>query len=365
MRVRSCTVPAHALGLAPGIAAALHSSVNLRYLTGFTGEGALFVSCRRCVLVTDVRYIRQAAWQVPGMELVLAAPDHAQQQQLAALCRAEDVDTLLVEPDLPVDRYAALSTFLGDTALRPLGRTLQRLRQVKSPEEQERLRDAGHITVRAFEGLLRYIRPGMTPLALRRKAGELLFAAGADALAFPPLILAGPDSCFAHGEPTERPLQTGDMVTIDLGAVRDGYCADMTRTVAVGPVSARLKAAHGAVLATLEQCRQALREGVRCAALAERARETLAALGFSAHEGHALGHGVGLSVHEAPQISSVSRDTLVAGMAVALEPGVFLPGLGGARVEDTYLLQATGAECVTDAPRELTLLSDLNPSDRV
>lgn len=329
---------------------------NVRYFSGgFTGEGALFITRGRRVLLTDSRFTHEAAARSADFEVLERDARMSDTRLIASLCRACGMETLFYEDDaMTVRAYRHLKDMVdGSVSLHALGRRHTALRCVKQPEEIACIRRACTASSLAFERLLGELRPGLTEQEVALRLRQLMLEHGGDALSFPVMAASGPNSVLCHAQPTARRLQRGDLITLDFGCRVNGYCADMTRTVALGQPAQELQAMHEAVLQTQQLCLGMIAPGQSCCDLDRLSRDTLMRCGYRNAFSHALGHGVGLDVHEPPALSESCGDTLQTGMTLAVEPGVYVPGLGGVRIEDTVLVTDSGCEVLTNAVREL------------
>ena len=232
----------------------------------------------------------------------------------------------------------------------------QQLRQLKTPSEIVTMRKAAAITSEAFEAVLPKIRPGMTETELRLEVENIMYRLGAEALAFNTIIASGENGSLPHAVPGLRKLQKGDMITMDFGAKVGGYCSDMTRTVALGEPSAEMRKVYQTVLRAQTMCEAALAAGRNCFDIDRLARDYIDSQGYAGCFGHGLGHCVGIDIHEDPRLSPGCHDTLKAGMVITVEPGVYLPGVGGVRIENTCLVRENGSEALTTARKELVIL---------
>jgi Xaa-Pro aminopeptidase len=333
---------------AAGLDAALVTRlVNVRYLTGFTGSsGALLLPAdpdRPDVLCTDGRYTTQAGAQTPDVELLI---DRASAPALAAVAATAGVGRLGYEShDVTVDLAAVLAERAEGAELVSVRQAVEAMRAVKDDDEVALLREACTIADRALAELLAAggLRAGRTEREVGRALDSLMLDGGADAPSFETIVAAGPNSAIPHHRPTRRVLERGDLVKLDFGATYRGYHSDMTRTLVL-----RTAQAAG---------RAALIPGVDVRAVDAAAREVIAAAGHADAFTHGLGHGVGLEIHEAPAIGPQSAGTLVDWMAVTVEPGVYLPGRGGVRIEDTLVVR-NGAEpeLLTTTTKDLIVL---------
>jgi len=323
---------------------------NVRYLTGFSSSNAaLLVEPERVRLFTDFRYV-DAARAVEGVELV-----ETKRSLVGALAE------LLEGPigfEADAVSYASWETLRGGGLdLVPRRGLVEALRAVKDDGELDTIRRAGEITSRAYERFAEERFVGRTERELAWRLDALFHEFGAHAPAFETIVASGPNSARPHARPTDRELQAGETVVIDAGAQVEGYCADCTRTFATGPLPDELRGAYIATsdgqLAGLE----AVRPGVTGIDADAAARDQIEAAGYGGKFGHGLGHGVGLDVHEAPRLSRESSDTLVAGNVVTIEPGIYLEGLGGIRIEDLVIVTDGGPEILTTSTKDLIEVS--------
>ncbi|CAN5363152.1 Xaa-Pro peptidase family protein [soil metagenome] len=331
--------------------------VNVRYLTGFTGSNARVVVTAdgdADLFVTDGRYREQADAEVAGVPRAVNPPSGWLRERLG------DRDTLGVESQhLAWDDVRDLQRRLGDVTVTPAPGHVEALRQTKDDAEIGALRRACRIGDQAFTALVGWARPGMTERAVAVRLERTMVDLGAQGPSFDTIVASGPNSAVPHHRPTERTLRSGDLLKVDFGALVDGYHSDMTRTVAVGEPDARLRRVHGVVR---EAQAAGLAAAVRGAAAAEvdrACRDVIDAAGHREGFTHGTGHGVGLEIHELPLLSPRSVATLARRMAVTVEPGVYLPGLGGVRIEDTVVVGpavAAGPESLTHSPRDLLVL---------
>ncbi|MEI7715362.1 MAG: Xaa-Pro peptidase family protein [Mycobacterium sp.] len=357
---------------ASGLDALLVSDLtNVRYLSGFTGSnGAMlvFADDREAVLATDGRYRTQAAEQAPGLEIAI---DRAVARHLVGLAAGAGAGRLGFESNVvTVDGFDALTVALRERnapseLVRAAG-IVEALREVKDAGELALLRLACEAADAALADLVERggLRPGRTERDVARDLEGLMFDHGAEAVSFETIVAAGPHSAIPHHRPTDAPLADGDFVKIDFGALVAGYHSDMTRTFVLGKagkVADWQREIYQLVADAQRAGREALRAGADLRAVDAAARELIADAGYGEHFGHGLGHGVGLQIHEAPGIGATSAGTLRAGSVVTVEPGVYLPGRGGVRIEDTLVVPDETAghtpELLTKFPKELTVVT--------
>jgi Xaa-Pro aminopeptidase len=315
--------------------------LNVRYLTGFTGSnGALLVRADGSDLFgTDGRYLSQAGTQVPDVELLI---DRSTVAGLAAL------QGVLADA-------AAGGTVPELTSIR---RAVEAQRLIKDDDEVEALRRACAIADRALAELAAAgaLRPGRTERQVGRELDARMLALGAEAPSFETIVAAGANSAIPHHRPDTTELREGDLLKLDFGATVDGYHSDMTRTVVLGHAADWQREIYALVAAAQAAGRAALAIGTDVVAVDKAARDVIAEAGHAEHFLHGLGHGVGLEIHEAPSIGPLGAGTLAAGMAVTVEPGVYLAGHGGVRIEDTLVVTADAPELLTLTSKELLVL---------
>ena len=328
--------------------------VNLRYLTGFTGSNgaALIRADGSAVLATDGRYAEQAAGESPDVEIDVTRDVAV---ELVRRAQTEGVERLAIERrHVTLTLGDRLLEGAGSTELVDLGDAVEALRTVKDDAEIDALQRACSITDEVFSAVLDRLVPGTTELAVSWTLTEEMNARGAQP-AFSSIVAFGSNSARPHHSPTDRPLEHGDFVKMDFGALVHGYHADMTRTVVVGAAADWQRDLHELVRQIQQACRDEVRPGALPAQLDAHARGLIEDAGYDV--AHGLGHGVGLEIHEAPFLVDRSpADTLVERVPVTVEPGIYLPGRGGVRIEDTVVVTAGGAEPLTRSPRELLVI---------
>lgn len=347
------------LNLTAQSAVVVHNPSNMFYLTeGYTGEGCVYISGQRRVIITDFRYVEQAERQAPGFQVVMTGKGQWHNQWVAQLCNEDQVDTLRYEDDyLTVRSFEALRATVGDgVTYLSLDRAPEKLRQVKSPAEVDAIRRACAITSAAFESILPKIQEGMTEKDLQIELDFTMLKLGASGNAFDTIIASGENGSLCHAIPGPRKLRKGDMITMDFGCKVDGYCSDMTRTVSLGEPSAEMRRVYETVLHAQSICEESLAPGKTGCEMDKLARDYIDAQGYEGRFGHSLGHSVGIDIHEGPNLAASCPDTMVPGIVITIEPGVYIPGLGGVRIENTCLVTENGCEALTTPTKELIIL---------
>ncbi len=339
--------------------------VNVRYLTGLaSSNAALLVSAAdagpgggpAAALATDSRYALAAARDCADVEL-LTARDVA--GELTGLAAERGLRRVLFEAHaMTVAKHAELASANPEIELAPLGTAVEDLRVVKDADEIAAIATACRLTCAAFDDVLPQVRPGVTEkqlaVALERRMVEL----GADEPGFATIVASGPNGAIPHHVPTGRPIAEGDLVTMDLGARYGGYHADMTRTVAVGEPASWQRDIYRLVAAAQQAGIDAAKPSAHVTAVDAAARDVITSAGHGGHFGHGLGHGVGLEIHEAPLMHHDAAGTLGDRVPITVEPGVYLPGKGGVRIEDTLVVRAGAGpgELLTTITRELLVV---------
>lgn len=336
--------------------------VNVRYLTGFTGSNAALLiraDDDTAVLATDGRYRTQAAQQAPDVELVI---DRACAPRLVRRAAADGVGRLGFESHVvTVDAFGVVCDVAGDMELVRASGTVEALREVKDAGEIALLRLACEAADAALHDLIERggLRPGRTEKEVGRELESLMLDHGADGVSFETIVAAGPNSAIPHHRPTAAVLQPGDFVKIDFGALVSGYHSDMTRTFVLTAAAQWQRDIYELVATAQRAGCEAVAAGAAAKDVDAASRQVIAAAGFADNFTHGLGHGVGLQIHEAPAISATSAGTLLAGSAVTVEPGVYLPDRGGVRIEDTLVVAGSRdgtPELLTRFPKELAVV---------
>jgi Xaa-Pro aminopeptidase len=338
-------------------AALITARPNVRYLTGLASSNAalLLPADGDAVLATDFRYAGAAERDAPDVELLI---ERFLEGRLAREASRRGLARLAFEAhEMTVERHEALLAAAEGVTTRPFGRMIEALRMVKDPVELEKLRVACELSDAALAEVLPTIKPGDSERTLALRVDYQMSLLGAERPAFDTIVASGPNGAIPHHVPTDRPLARGDLVTMDFGALYDGYHADMTRTVAIGAVADWQREIYELVALAQRVGIAALEDGVEAGSVDAAARDVIDAAGHSAHFQHGLGHGVGLEIHEAPMLGYGRTGKLSDRVPVTVEPGVYLPGLGGVRIEDVLVVTAGDrARILTSTTRELLVL---------
>ena len=329
----------------------LGSSANVRWLSGFTGSaGWVLVTGHDAYLATDFRYWTQAETQAPAFSLF----QFTENARLTEFAHAAAAGTIAVEANhLTLADFHKLQAS-DNVNWKPLIQTIEPMRAIKLPIEIEHIRAAAAITDSVMEQVNVLARPGQTEAELAWELEKLLREGGADSIAFPIIVAAGPNAARPHHSSGQRPLQEGDAIVVDMGAALNGYMSDLTRSFFLGnEPSPKYRKIYDIVMEAQRAALGGLRPGATTRDVDALARDTIAAAGHKEHFGHGLGHGVGLQVHEDPHLSPRKeyKIPLQAGMVTTVEPGIYLPGWGGIRIEDLVLVTGDGPETISRCPK--------------
>jgi Xaa-Pro aminopeptidase len=329
---------------------------NVRYLTGFTGSNGIVLATPDSItLFTDPRYTIQAQGESRAKVRIAKGPLIKSAIQSIKSRRLKRIG--FEKAHLSVETWQTLKEGLPlGATLKPLASVMEQKRMVKTPEEIGRIRRSVHTNSAAFASAVRTIKPGMTETELAAELEYQMRRRGAEKTAFDTIVAAGARTALPHAQPTRRAFGNHEMILIDMGATQDGYTSDMTRMVFLGNPDAKTRKMYDAVLQAQLSAIAAVREGVTAQRVDRAAREALRSKGLEREFVHSTGHGLGLEIHEAPRLGKKDKTRLVEGMVVTIEPGVYVKGLGGVRIEDTVLVTRNGCEVLTPTSKELMVL---------
>ena len=334
-------------------AAVIHRPENIRYLSGYSGEGCLFVSKDIHAILTDFRYIEAAGRQAPGWRVERPLSDRRASAIIRELAGEVGAKNLYVETDyLTHDAYVTLDEALPGVELIPLSGIPERLRLIKDADEIASIREAARIASQAFINILPRLHAGMTEIDAKIELEFEMLRLGSEGPAFDTIAAAGVNGSLPHAVPTGHVIEEGEMLTFDFGATVNGYLSDITRTVAFGKISPELRAIYDTVHDAQQMVLDYIGPGKRCCDVDKVARDYIDAR-YPGAFGHSLGHGVGLFIHEQPRVSFNDATVLVPGHVVTVEPGVYIPGVGGCRIEDTVIMTSDGYINTMHAPKHL------------
>jgi Xaa-Pro aminopeptidase len=329
---------------------------NIRYLTGFTGSHALLVvRPRSAVFLTDGRYTVQSRAEVQGCRRLIVPTsllEGVSEEGILAGCRRVGFESQHVTYAI----YRELRRRFPGARFLPTSDFVEQIALAKDAREMALIKEAVSLTDRVFQEILGCIRPGVREQEIAAEISYLHRRLGAEKDAFEPIVASGERGALPHARASGRRIRKGDLVTLDFGCTVAGYSSDLTRTVAVGSVSKKKREAYELVLTAQIEAIRAARPGMWARELDRIARERIRKGGYGRFFTHSLGHGLGLHVHERPRVSSLSRDRLVLGSVITIEPGVYLPGAFGLRIEDDVTITREGCHVLTSAPKELLVL---------
>lgn len=337
---------------------------NIRYLCGFTGSAGVLACALdesrsksgpgrlKLMFFTDGRYREQAAQEVEGARVVIAK-DSALKQAAEWLKSAKAIG--IEAEHLTVAQSEAVAKSRADrrAKLKPTRDLVERLRRVKDEEELRLIRNAVNVGASLLDAALKTIRPGVREVEVAAEIEHAARRAGAEGMSFETIVAAGARSALPHGRASENAIPRRGFVVLDFGVILGGYCSDMTRTVHVGRAPDESRRLYQAVLEAQRAASEAVRAGVTAGSVDEAARAKLRRAGYGRYFSHSTGHGVGLEIHEGPRVARGQPEPLRAGMVITIEPGAYVTGQGGVRIEDMVTVTATGCEVLTPAPKEL------------
>ncbi|MTH52367.1 M24 family metallopeptidase [Bacillus mangrovi] len=332
------------------------SEYNRRYITGFTGSaGVALVSDTKAIFITDFRYTEQAAKQAGGFEIVQHSGPIM--KEAAEQVKKLGITKLGFEQDhLTFSQHRQYAEAMAGTELIPVSGAVEKLRLIKSPAEIKILKEAAGIADAAYAHILHFVRPGLKEIDVANELEFFMRKNGAASSSFDIIVASGYRSALPHGTASEKVIESGDFITLDFGAYYKGYCSDITRTFAAGEPSDKMKEIYSIVLEAQLRAMNGIKAGMTGREADALTRDLITEKGYGDHFGHSTGHGLGLEVHEGPALSHRSDTVLEPGMVVTVEPGIYLAGIGGVRIEDDTVVTEDGNESLTSSPKELIIL---------
>lgn len=326
-----------------------------RYMTNFTGTaGVVLISNKRALFITDFRYVEQAQKQTVGYEIVQHTGSIL--EEVAKQVKDLGIQKLGFEQDtLTYSSYTAYKEEVDAEFVATSG-IVEKLRLIKTDSEIKILKEAAQIADAAFEHILSIIRPGVSEIEVSNELEFFMRKQGATSSSFDIIVASGLRSALPHGVASEKLIEKGDFVTLDFGAYYKGYCSDITRTIAVGEPSDKLKEIYNIVLEAQLRGVNGIKAGLTGREADALTRDYITEKGYGEYFGHSTGHGIGLEIHEGPSLAFRSETVLEPGMVVTVEPGIYIPNVGGVRIEDDIIVTAEGNEVLTKSPKELIIL---------
>lgn len=331
----------------------ISSEVNVAYLTGFTGDDSfLLLTQQRDIVLSDRRFTTQLQEECPDLEHQIRGPTTSMMQWVARSVRSARLRRLGFESSsFSVAQHAELSGLLKNTALCSTSGLVEELRAIKDADEIACLRQAARLAEKAFTVVRARLHAEQTERQVAAELEYVIRGLGGDGCSFPSIVAVGPRGALPHARPTDRRVGTSPSLLVDWGAVYAGYRSDLTRVLVTAKIPPKLERVYRVVLRAQEQAIGAIRPGVACRQVDEIARSVIADAGYGRYFGHSLGHGLGLQVHEAPRLGPKRDEPLRPGMVVTVEPGIYLPGHFGVRIEDDVLVTRHGCEVLTQVPK--------------
>lgn len=325
---------------------------NIRYLSGFTGSsGVVLITPESASFITDFRYTEQAASQVKGYSIVELKTSLV--KSVAEIAAHESVKRLGIEQDdMTVGSYRTYEKEVTAVLVETSG-IVEKLRLIKDEAELKIMKEAAAIADAAFEHIQTFIRPGRTEKEVANELEMFMRGQGADSSSFDMIVASGWRSALPHGVASDKVIEAGELVTLDFGAYYKGYCSDITRTLAVGDISDELRNIYDTVLKAQLAGVAGTKAGISGIEADALTRDVIKDAGYGEYFGHSTGHGLGMEVHEAPGLSFRSETILEPGMVVTIEPGIYIAGVGGCRIEDDIVITEDGCVRLTQSPKEL------------
>ena len=330
---------------------------NMLYVAGYTGEGYIWISNQENAIVTDFRYTEQANSESPEFGLEMTDSYHSHEDIVNEIVKKYGITTVYYEDDtMTVKDFNKCNKTIQVENWKTIGNVLTKMRSVKEECELDIIEQACRITSEAFESVIKTIKSGMTEKDIAMALEFDMMKRGAKCTSFSTIVAAGANGSLPHAVPGQYVIKPGDMITMDFGAVYKEYCADMTRTVAFGEPSSEMRRVYDVVKQAQQMSKDAIAPGKVCKDIDAIARDFIDAQGYKGRFGHGLGHSLGIDIHEDPRFNTSTDLILEVGQVMTVEPGIYLPGVGGVRIEDTVFVTETGSRTVTLPTKELIIL---------
>ncbi|MEN3189396.1 MAG: Xaa-Pro peptidase family protein [Atribacterota bacterium] len=331
---------------------------NIYYLSGFNGEGTVLITKGKGYLLTDSRYTEQAKKESPGFKIVTDEPKKgdARLLSLEKIVEKDKIKKIAFESkNINYADFKKYSDRFQNVEFIPTENFIEKIRMVKDREEIIKIKKAAQITTESLKEVFEMIEPGVRELDIATELAYTMRKKGARKEAFESIVVSGERSSLPHGKPSEKKISEGELITIDVGANYQNYNSDITRTIILGKENEKQKEMFSIVLEAQEEALKSLKPGLKCNEVDSIARNLIEKKGYGKYFGHGLGHGVGLDIHELPRVSFNDETVLLPGMIITIEPGIYLPKIGGVRIEDSVLITEEGYEIITWFPKILNL----------
>ena len=347
----------NAMNLGQHAGVVVYNPSNMFYLSGYKGEGLVLIAHGLNAIITDFRYTEQAEKEAPGFQVCMIGNSKTHEAVAGELCRAHGLHTLYYEDDfVTVHTFEELRKSIPGVEWRSVAGAIERQREIKDEGELALIAQACRLTGEAFERILPFIKEGVTEKEIALRLDFDMMSHGASAPSFSTIVAAGAHGSLPHAVPGDYKIQKGDMITMDFGARYGNYCADMTRTVALGQPSDEMRKVYQTVLEAQKMSQDAVMAGKVCNQIDAIARDYIYSHGYEGRFGHGLGHAVGIDIHEHPRFNQSCTDVLQVGQVMTVEPGIYLPGIGGVRIENSVVVRENGCDVLTTPDRELIIL---------
>lgn len=332
------------------------SDINRRYISGFTGSsGMVLITQDESYLLTDFRYRTQAPQQAAGFQIVEHGANPI--NDVRELLAKHGIKQLAFEQDHVVySQYSAWAEALPGIELQPSGALVEKLRMIKDAAELKVMQEAADLADKTFSHILNIIKPGIRESDIALEMEVFMRSHGATSSSFDTIVASGERSALPHGVASDRLVGQDEFVKLDFGAYYQGYCSDLTRTVVVGTPTEKHREIYSIVLEAQLHALEHIKPGISGREADALARDVIAKYGYGDLFGHGTGHGLGMEIHESPRLSKLSDTILTPGMTVTVEPGIYIPGFGGVRIEDDIVITETGIKILTSSPKELIIL---------
>ncbi|PFD71479.1 M24 family metallopeptidase [Bacillus cereus] len=328
---------------------------NRQYATGFTGSaGVVLISADTAVFITDFRYVDQAKSQIKDAEIIMHKGNL--EKEIANQVSKLNIQKLGIEENnMTLQQYKNLQKYVHAEMVQ-VCEIIENIRIIKDTPEIETMKTAANIADEAFHHVLTFLKPGLSENDVRDELEFFMRKKGATSSSFQIIVASGVRSSLPHGVASSKIIERGDIVTLDFGALYEGYCSDITRTVAIGEPSEEFKKIYNVVLEALKRGTEAIKPGETAKSIDDITRDYITEHGYGQYFGHSTGHGLGLEIHEPLRLSQESKATLEEGMVVTVEPGIYIPNWGGCRIEDDIVITKDGYEVITKSNRELIVI---------
>ncbi|KAB2398978.1 MULTISPECIES: M24 family metallopeptidase [Bacillus] len=328
---------------------------NRQYATSFTGSaGVVLISAHKAIFITDFRYVDQAKKEIKAAEIIMHKGNL--EEEVAKQVSKLNIQKLGIEDNnMTLQQFKKLQKYIH-TKMVPVCEIIENIRLIKDTSEIETMKIAATIADQAFHHIVTFLKPGISEIDVRDELEFFMRKKGATSSSFQIIVASGVRSSLPHGVASNKIIERGDIVTLDFGALYDGYCSDITRTVAIGEPSEEFKKIYNVVREALKRGTEAIKPGETAKSIDDVTRKYITDCGYGQYFGHSTGHGLGLEIHEPLRLSQESTATLEEGMVVTVEPGIYIPNWGGCRIEDDIVITKDGYEVITKSNRELIVI---------